>query len=96
MRSTEVGARARTRTRSGRSQALTGGQPAMKTAARPAPQRFMATIYKIWMMRHVDVPEDVACALVKEITRGTRAKKQEKPARSRQAEIYSRGGNGER
>ncbi len=54
----------------------------MKTAARPAPQRFMATIYKIWMMRHVDVPEDVACALVKEITRGTRAKKQEKPARS--------------
>jgi hypothetical protein len=37
----------------------------MKTARQPAPQRFMATIYKIWMMRHVDVPDEVARALVR-------------------------------
>jgi hypothetical protein len=29
-------------------------------------QRFLATIYKIWMMRHVDVPEEIARALEKE------------------------------
>jgi hypothetical protein len=28
-------------------------------------ERFLATIYKIWMMRHVDVPEDVSAALAK-------------------------------
>jgi hypothetical protein len=28
-------------------------------------QRFLATIYKIWMMRYVDVPEDVGLALAK-------------------------------
>jgi hypothetical protein len=42
----------------------------------------MATIYKIWMMRHVDVPADVAHALVKEISRGARAKTRRNPARS--------------
>jgi hypothetical protein len=26
--------------------------------------RFLATVYKIWMMRHVDVPEDVSSALI--------------------------------
>jgi hypothetical protein len=30
------------------------------------PRRFQATIYKIWMMRHVDVPEEVGRALEKE------------------------------
>jgi hypothetical protein len=28
------------------------------------PKKFLATIYKIWMMRHVDVPAEVADALV--------------------------------
>ncbi|MGH9709081.1 MAG: YdeI/OmpD-associated family protein [Candidatus Acidiferrales bacterium] len=28
--------------------------------------RFLATIYKIWMLRYVDVPEDVGVALAKE------------------------------
>jgi Bacteriocin-protection, YdeI or OmpD-Associated/Domain of unknown function (DUF1905) len=27
------------------------------------PLRFLATIYKIWLMRHVDVPDDIASAL---------------------------------
>jgi hypothetical protein len=26
-----------------------------------ATHRFVATIYKLWMMRHVDVPDEVAC-----------------------------------
>jgi len=29
-------------------------------------QRFLATIYKIWMLRYVDVPEDIGIALAKE------------------------------
>ena len=29
-------------------------------------RRFLATIYKIWMLRYVDVPEDIGCALEKE------------------------------
>jgi hypothetical protein len=29
-------------------------------------RRFQATIYKIWMMRHVDVPEEIGRALEKE------------------------------
>src|SRR5579862_6829516 len=35
-------------------------------AAQSKPQRFMGTIYKIWMMRHVDVPEEIGRALEKE------------------------------
>jgi hypothetical protein len=31
------------------------------------PKKFLATIYKIWMMRHVDVPADVADALIAEM-----------------------------
>jgi hypothetical protein len=34
-------------------------------AAKPN-RRFLATIYKIWMLRYVDVPEDIGCALEKE------------------------------
>jgi hypothetical protein len=30
------------------------------------PARFQATIYKIWLMRHVDVPEEIGRALEKE------------------------------
>src|SRR5579863_1717469 len=40
----------------------------MNNLAQPARQRFQATIYRIWMMRHVDVPDDAADALVNEIT----------------------------
>jgi Bacteriocin-protection, YdeI or OmpD-Associated/Domain of unknown function (DUF1905) len=34
------------------------------------PQRFLATIYKIWRLRYVDVPEEVGQALRKEYARG--------------------------
>lgn len=37
--------------------------------------RFLATIYKIWMMRYVDVPEDVGLALARESTRGSGGKR---------------------
>lgn len=36
--------------------------------------RFLATIYKIWMMRYVDVPEDVGLALARELARGSRGR----------------------
>jgi hypothetical protein len=38
--------------------------------------RFLATVYKIWMMRNVDVPEDVSKALIAEMAkpRGRNAK----------------------
>src|SRR5690348_10343290 len=32
-----------------------------------SPKKFLTTIYKIWMMRHVDVPEEVAHALAKRL-----------------------------
>lgn len=43
------------------------------------PYHFLATIYKIWVMRHVNVPEDIAAALIAEMRRGagTGAKKKE-------------------
>jgi Bacteriocin-protection, YdeI or OmpD-Associated/Domain of unknown function (DUF1905) len=31
------------------------------------PKKFLATIYKIWMMRHVDVPADIADSLVQKL-----------------------------
>src|SRR5271156_1565474 len=31
------------------------------------PKKFLATIYKIWMMRHVDVPPDIADALIAQL-----------------------------
>jgi bacteriocin resistance YdeI/OmpD-like protein/uncharacterized protein DUF1905 len=34
---------------------------------KPAVHRFLATIYKIWMMRHVDVPPEIAEALTKHL-----------------------------
>jgi hypothetical protein len=55
--------------------------------------QFLARIYKIWMMRHVDVPEEVSSALMKQLQgekqQGQqRAKKNEdrKKARSREPE----------
>jgi len=35
--------------------------------------RFLATIYKIWMMRHIDVPEDVSTVLTKEMQRARKS-----------------------
>ena len=37
--------------------------------------RFLATIYKIWMLRYVDVPEDVGLALAKEYAAATKPAK---------------------
>jgi hypothetical protein len=52
----------------------------MPTNLRPV--RFLATIYRIWMMRHVDVPDDSARLLEKQMARGncsTEQGKQMKP-----------------
>jgi hypothetical protein len=43
------------------------------------PARFMATIYKIWMMRHVDVPDEIARDLQKQMRRGRPASKHANP-----------------
>jgi Bacteriocin-protection, YdeI or OmpD-Associated/Domain of unknown function (DUF1905) len=40
---------------------------------KPAVHRFLATIYKIWMMRHVDVPPEIADALTKQLHASKRA-----------------------
>jgi hypothetical protein len=42
----------------------------MPTPAKP--RRFLATVYKIWMMRHVDVPEEISTALVKELAKASK------------------------
>jgi hypothetical protein len=42
----------------------------------PKPQRFLATIYRIWMLRYVDLPEEVGRALKMEYARrGSEARK---------------------
>jgi hypothetical protein len=40
--------------------------------------RFMATIYKIWMMRHVNVPDEIALSLQKQMASDNRTGKQQK------------------
>lgn len=42
-------------------------------------KQFLATIYKIWIMRHVDVPADIAMALIGEMRRGGAGRKQAAP-----------------
>jgi bacteriocin resistance YdeI/OmpD-like protein/uncharacterized protein DUF1905 len=43
----------------------------MKGKSKPkAVHRFVATIYKLWMMRHVDVPDEVVRSLTKEFAAG--------------------------
>lgn len=44
-------------------------------------QRFLATIYKIWMMRHVNVPDEIARSLQKQMVSGNRAGKRPKQAK---------------
>lgn len=39
----------------------------MASSKNAKPLRFMATIYKIWLMRHVNVPDEIASALRKQI-----------------------------
>jgi hypothetical protein len=46
------------------------------------PKKFLATIYRIWIMRHVDVPSDIADALIKQFQSSANAaapKKQKHP-----------------
>lgn len=40
---------------------------------------FQATIYKIWMLRHVDVPEEISRALTQEFRRGDKRAERGKP-----------------
>jgi Bacteriocin-protection, YdeI or OmpD-Associated/Domain of unknown function (DUF1905) len=49
--------------------------------SKPA-RRFVAKIYKLWMMRHLDVPDDVAISLAKELTVGGKEKRHMRDARS--------------
>jgi hypothetical protein len=54
----------------------------MERKSSAVPKQFLATIYRIWMMRHVDVPEDISRALLKEFgsSRGRdQERKQAKP-----------------
>ena len=44
-------------------------------APKAKPVRFMATIYKIWLMRHVNVPDDIARELLKRLHAGSAATK---------------------
>lgn len=39
------------------------------------PKKFLATIYKIWMLRYVDVPEDVGLALAREFAGASRGRR---------------------
>jgi hypothetical protein len=48
-------------------------------ASKPKPARFMATIYKIWMMRHVNVPDEIVRALANQMGKGRPAGKRTKP-----------------
>ena len=47
------------------------------------PKKFVATIYKIWMMRHVDVPDDISAALIAQLHdgKGKRTGDSRKPAK---------------
>jgi hypothetical protein len=45
--------------------------------------QFLATIYKIWMLRYVDVPEDVGIALAKEYAAATKPSRK-KPLQAKQ------------
>jgi Bacteriocin-protection, YdeI or OmpD-Associated/Domain of unknown function (DUF1905) len=45
--------------------------------------RFQATIYRIWMMRHIDVPHDIVRELQKQMRRARRAAAKMKPAKSK-------------
>lgn len=46
-------------------------------------KRFLATIYKIWMLRYVDVPKEIGRALQQEYARGGSAARKAKGERGR-------------
>jgi hypothetical protein len=45
------------------------------------PYRFQATIYRIWMMRHIDVPDEIVRELQKQMARNGRAPTPNKQAK---------------
>jgi hypothetical protein len=45
-------------------------------------RQFLATIYRIWMMRHVNVPAEVSRALAKEFASGSASRKSRESANS--------------
>src|ERR1700731_2903553 len=47
-----------------------------------AVRRFVATIYELWRMRHVDVPDAVARSMAKELRGGSQDKRPARGARS--------------
>jgi hypothetical protein len=57
--------------------------------------RFLATVYKIWMMRHIDVPEDVSSALMKELAKsGKRSASLRKQRESHKGKLRQSANNG--
>ncbi|MFZ3218361.1 MAG: YdeI/OmpD-associated family protein [Candidatus Acidiferrales bacterium] len=46
----------------------------MLAKAKQNPHHFLATIYKIWMMRHVDVPAEIADALIAQLPGAARGR----------------------
>ena len=48
------------------------------TKPKSKPRTFLATIYRIWMMRHVDVPEEIASVLVAQLQRSKAPRPNEK------------------
>jgi hypothetical protein len=53
------------------------------------PVRFLATIYRIWMMRHVDVPDNAAHLLVEQMARANRAPRPGKKAKPKYIPVVS-------
>jgi hypothetical protein len=55
------------------------------------PKKFLATIYKIWMMRHVDVPADVAEVLIAQLhgSAGKSASKSPKRAKPKYVPVVA-------
>lgn len=51
----------------------------------PKAHRFLATIYKIWMMRHVDVPSDIADRLIHQLDSSKRGAARSKRQAARSA-----------
>jgi hypothetical protein len=51
--------------------------------------RFMATIYKIWMMRHVNVPDEIARDLLKQLGSANRANKRVQQAKPKYIRVVA-------
>jgi hypothetical protein len=44
---------------------------------------FLAMVYKIWMMRHIDVPEDVSSALIEEMQKAQKSRARSETAKAK-------------